>query len=92
MTKNPITLIDACNDRHLFADWFRDREPWAAWFAFIAALFGSPMTPERRDLLRGHRTRYCANDRSAGRLADCRAQGRKELHFGIDRSVPRLLS
>ena len=47
MTKNPITLIDACNDRHLFADWFRDREPWAAWFAFIAALFGSPMTPEQ---------------------------------------------
>jgi hypothetical protein len=42
-----VTIIDACHDEELFARWFRDRATWQAWFAFIAALFGVPMTPEQ---------------------------------------------
>jgi phage terminase large subunit-like protein len=42
-----VTIIDACKDEALFARWFRDRTTWQPWFAFIAALFGVPMTPEQ---------------------------------------------
>lgn len=39
-----LTILDAINDRSVFARWFRDRSSWAAWFAFFAALFALPMT------------------------------------------------
>ncbi len=42
-----MNIIDACQDEELFARWFRDKCTWHAWFAFIAALFGLPMTPEQ---------------------------------------------
>ncbi len=49
MTKRgpPITIIDAIGDDKLFARWFRDRATWAAWRAFLAALFALPMTPDQ---------------------------------------------
>ena len=42
-----MTLIEAMADRNLFAPWFRDAASWAAWRAFIAALFALPLTPEQ---------------------------------------------
>ena len=42
-----ITLLEATADHNLFAPWFRKRETWSAWFAFLAALFGQPMTDEQ---------------------------------------------
>jgi hypothetical protein len=42
-----MTLLEAMADANLFAPWFRDRATWAAWTAFIAALFALPMTPEQ---------------------------------------------
>ena len=42
-----MNILDACRDRNLFAPWFRDRSTWLAWFAFLAALFGLPMTPDQ---------------------------------------------
>jgi hypothetical protein len=36
--KSPITIIGACDD--LFADWFRDRATFVAWFAFLRVMFG----------------------------------------------------
>lgn len=39
------TIIDACRDPALFEPWFKDPATWAAWFAFLAALFALPMTP-----------------------------------------------
>ena len=47
MSKPRITLLEAMADQHLFAPWFRDPTTWAAWGAFIAALFALPMTPEQ---------------------------------------------
>jgi hypothetical protein len=32
------------HDALLFKKWFRDRETWEAWTAFLCALFGLPMT------------------------------------------------
>jgi hypothetical protein len=35
-----ISIIDACADPALFADWFKDRQSWAVWFVFLRTLFG----------------------------------------------------
>jgi hypothetical protein len=32
--------------------WFKDRETWAAWWAFLAALFALPMTAEQEAIYR----------------------------------------
>jgi hypothetical protein len=42
-----ISILDACRDANLFKPWFRDRQSWFAWFAFLAALFALPMTEEQ---------------------------------------------
>lgn len=42
-----LSILDAIRDDKLFAHWFRSPETWIAWFAFLAALFGLPMTPEQ---------------------------------------------
>lgn len=49
----PVTILDAADDPHLFARWFRDRDTWAAWRAFLAALFGLPMDDGMLDTYRG---------------------------------------
>jgi hypothetical protein len=41
------TILDAIADDKLFARWFRDRKTWAAWVAFLAALFALPMTEDQ---------------------------------------------
>ena len=42
-----FTIIDAVDDRNLFAPWFKNKASWAAWFAFLRALFALPMTAEQ---------------------------------------------
>ena len=42
-----MTIIETCRDGELFGRWFRDRATWAAWFTYLAALFGLPMTEEQ---------------------------------------------
>ena len=39
-----FTLLDAIDDPQLFAPWFRDRATWQAWFVFLRALFGLPLS------------------------------------------------
>jgi len=56
----PITLLDAVGDPNLFAPWFRDRATWAAWLAFLRALFGLPMDADDLTLLRRHAGRTVA--------------------------------
>ena len=47
MMKSPsdagVSIIDAMGDPNLFGPWFRDPETWAAWRAFLSALFVLPM-------------------------------------------------
>jgi hypothetical protein len=38
--KAPITIIQACQDPKVFGAWFEDEATWAAWFAFLKAMFG----------------------------------------------------
>ena len=47
-----IMLQDATTDPNLFASWFRKRETWSSWFAFLAALFGERMTDEQLAIYR----------------------------------------
>jgi len=42
-----ISLLDATTDPNLFAPWFKRRETWSAWFAFLSALFAQPMSEEQ---------------------------------------------
>ena len=42
-----MTIIDTIHDEELFARWFKNWATWQAWFTFIAALFGVPLTPEQ---------------------------------------------
>ena len=39
-----FSIIDAIDDRNLFAPWFKNRTTWAAWFVFLRALFGLPLS------------------------------------------------
>jgi len=47
-----ISILDAVADPHLFAPWFNDRDTWAAWSAFLAALFALPMTTDQLAIYR----------------------------------------
>jgi hypothetical protein len=38
-----VSIISATEDPVLFARWFRKRETWGAWFAFLKVLFGLPL-------------------------------------------------
>ena len=38
-----VSIIKATEDPVLFARWFKRRETWAAWFAFLKVLFGLPL-------------------------------------------------
>jgi len=42
-----ISILDAVEDPKLFGSWFSNKATWAAWFAFVAALFGLPMTSDQ---------------------------------------------
>jgi hypothetical protein len=43
-----IPITEAIDDTALFAPWFKRRETWAVWLAFLRALFGLPMTDDER--------------------------------------------
>jgi hypothetical protein len=46
-----ISILQALDDKHLFAGALRDKSTWAAWRAFLAALFGLPMSEDRGGLV-----------------------------------------
>ena len=43
-----MNIIEAVRDPAVFGPAFRDRDTWAAWFAFLAALFGLKMDAEQQ--------------------------------------------
>jgi len=42
-----VTILDAVDDTNLFAPWFGEPATWAAWRAFLAALFALKMSSEQ---------------------------------------------
>lgn len=49
-----MNILQACTDPNLFGRWFRQRETWAVWFAFLAAVFALPMDEDQRALFCRH--------------------------------------
>lgn len=47
-----MNILQAIDDPALFAPGFRNPATWAAWRAFLAALFGLPLTDEQRKVVR----------------------------------------
>jgi hypothetical protein len=43
--RRQITILDAVREPLVFGPCFRDPDSWAAWRAFLAALFGLPLDP-----------------------------------------------
>ncbi|OQP86023.1 hypothetical protein BTR14_13145 [Rhizobium rhizosphaerae] len=49
-----MNILQACDHPDLFRPWFKNRESFVAWFAFLAALFGLPMTDEQFAIYQKH--------------------------------------
>ncbi|TIT36185.1 MAG: hypothetical protein E5W65_10500 [Mesorhizobium sp.] len=49
-----MNILEACESKLLFAPWFKNRATYEAWFAFLAALFGLPMSDEQLALYKHH--------------------------------------
>jgi len=47
-----FTIIDAIEDPKLFRPLFKDLGTWAAWIAFLRAVFALPMTPAELEVYR----------------------------------------
>jgi hypothetical protein len=47
--KAPLTIVQACDDREIFGEWFRDRSTWVAWFAFLKVMFAQPLDAAELD-------------------------------------------
>lgn len=60
-----MNIIQACEDPDLFAPWFKDRATYNAWFGFLAALFGLPMTDEQLAIYQKHTGRQDAPTEAA---------------------------
>lgn len=49
-----MNILEACEHPELFKPWFKNPESFEAWFAFLAALFGLPMTDEQFAIYQKH--------------------------------------
>ena len=87
-TLTPITIIDAIDD--LFGPWFRRRETWAAWFAFLKALFALPMDATELTVSRMYKPRSASRASHRG-MVGLRQASRQVLHLGLGRGVLRHL-
>ena len=47
VSTSQLTILQAMEDPHLFGQFFRREEDWAAWKAYLSALFALPMTSEQ---------------------------------------------
>lgn len=54
MSGDRVSILRAIDDPALFGPWFRDRESWRGWRAFLAALFGLEMSDDERALFTQH--------------------------------------
>jgi hypothetical protein len=71
-----MTILDALADPNLFGALaaFRELGPWRVWSAFIAAVYGLPMTDAQLVAFRTHTGRQAPNP--AGTPRPSRSSGR----------------
>jgi hypothetical protein len=49
-----MNILQASESPLLFAPWFKKRDAYASWFAFLAALFGLPMSDDQLATFKHH--------------------------------------
>src|SRR5262245_24085474 len=54
MSRQRFSILQAIADPNIFGLWFRDKDTWKAWVAFLAALFALPMDEEQLAIFRRH--------------------------------------
>ena len=64
-----LSILDACAD--VFPAWFKDRNTWTPWFAFLRALFALPMSGDELALYRQYTGRQQAPSEPAGEAWLC---------------------
>ena len=47
-----MNILQTCLDPKVFGCHFRNKDTWAAWFAFLSALFGLDLRPHSLDIYR----------------------------------------
>lgn len=52
--RQPVDVLQAMADPHLFSRWFADDASWRAWRAFLAVLFGLPLDRGAAAVARKH--------------------------------------
>ena len=52
-----MNIIEAIEDEHLFAPWFKDHRSWTAWFVFLKALFNIRTSNDEFKLFAQHTAR-----------------------------------
>jgi hypothetical protein len=57
------TIIECCQDPDIFGQWFRKKETWIAPLAFLATLFGLPVTPEQAAIVEACTGRSSLSDK-----------------------------
>ena len=57
-----MNILQAIDDPNLFKPWFKNAS-WAGWRAWLAALFGLPMTAEQLELFHECTGRSAARQR-----------------------------
>jgi len=48
-----MNIVQVANDPNLAGPWFKG-ESWASWFAFLAAVFGLPLSESQQALYHRH--------------------------------------
>ena len=61
----PMTILDALDDPNLLGAAFPDAESWTAWRAFLAAVYGLPMTADQAAIFRRHTGRQTSPEAQA---------------------------
>jgi hypothetical protein len=51
-TRTPINIIEACQDKKLFAGWFKDPQTWRVWFVFLKVVFGLSLDAEEFEIFK----------------------------------------
>ncbi|BCG80089.1 hypothetical protein [Mesorhizobium sp. 113-3-3] len=49
-----MNILQACESPLLFSRWFKNRDNYASWFAFLAAFFGLPMSEDQLATFKHH--------------------------------------
>jgi hypothetical protein len=47
-----MNILEATSDPKVFAPAFCNPDTWQSWFAFLAVLFGLPLSPEQLEVYR----------------------------------------